>query len=185
MISPSLPGSPSGGAVDGGQKAKALKQACDEAFNYAPAARSCSHAVWYVVKTLIDASAPMRPANELITHMSTSKDWSPVTLEEGWKLANQGVVVVGGKSEINNGHVIGIYPGDKIPGGGYQYEAKNKITGKIETLTMRSHGVLPRCLSRTMGSWPGGTSKGEKNVFDPWGNDAAFSLVKYWTLNKP
>jgi hypothetical protein len=172
-------------SADAGQKVKALKQTCDDAFNYGPAATSCSHAVWYVIKALIDATVPMRVANELIKHMSTSKDWTSVTLEEGWNLANQGVVVVGGKSDTTNGHVIVIYPGDKIPGGGYEYQAKNKITGKMETLTMRSHGLFPRCLSRTMGSWPGGTSKGDKNVFDPWGNDVFFGLVKYWTMNKP
>jgi len=49
---------------------------------------------------------------------------------------------------------------------------------------MRSHGMRPRCLSRTMGSWPGGTSKGDKNVFDPWGNDTAFNQVKYYATKK-
>ena len=185
MTPSNLPANKSSSAIDSSEKAKALKKACDEAFNYPPAAKSCSHAVWYVIKTLLDASAPMRAANDLLAYMSTSTDWCSVTLEEGWKLANQGVVVVGGKSEIANGHVIVIYPGDKIPGGGYKYQIKNKITGKIETLTMRSHGTLPRCLSRTMGSWSGGTSKGDRNVFDPWGNDTVFRQVKYWTMNKP
>lgn len=46
---------------------------------------------------------------------------------------------------------------------------------------MRSHGDYPRCMSRAMGSWPGGVSNGDKTVFDPFGNDKKFALVKYWT----
>jgi hypothetical protein len=181
---PNLPGPSAAADADREQKARtALKQTCDEAFTYAPAAKSCSHAVWYVIQKLVDPNAAFRTANDLITYMTTN--WTRVTLEDGWTLANKGVVVVGGKREADNGHVIVIYPGEKVAGGGYQYSAKNKLTGLMETLTMRSHGMKPRCLSRSMDSWPGGTSKGEKNVFDPWGHDTAFAQVKFWTPKKP
>ena len=184
MSIPNLPSAPASANADREQQARAaLKQACDEAFAYGPAAKSCSHAVWYVIQKLVDAKAPLRTANDLIAYMTTN--WTSVALEDGWNLANKGVVVVGGKPEGDHGHVIVIYPGDKVAGGGYEYAVKNKITGKMETVTMRSHGIRPRCLSRTMGSWPGGTSKGDKNVFDPWGNDAAFVQVKFWTPKKP
>jgi hypothetical protein len=184
MINPNPPGPFASTDVDRDEKARAaLKQACDEAFVYAPAAHSCSHAVWYVIQKLVDAKAPLRTANDLLTYLT--KNWQSVSLEDGWKLANKGAVVVGGKREAANGHVIVIYPGDKVAGGGYPYQTKNKITGKMETVMMRSHGIRPRCLSRTMGAWPGGTSKGEKNVFDPWGNDLAFGQVRFWTPKQP
>ena len=167
------------------KKADALTAACDEAYTYGPAATSCSHAVWYVIQKLINKQETFRKANELIDYMIASKDWREVTLEYGWKLANEGKVVVGGKKDSPNGHVIVIYPGTKIGGGGYKYNFKNKITGKLEQLVMRSHGLLPRCLSRSMGAWPGSLSKGDKSVFDPWGNDIAFKQVKFWTADKP
>ena len=167
------------------KKIDQLQRACDEAYDYPPAAKSCSHAVWYTIQKLINPQEPLRTANDLIAYMIASKDWRTVSVEDAWKLANEGKVVVGGKIDTPNGHVIVVYPGTKVPGGGYQYSFKNKMTGKVEQLTMRSHGLLPRCLSRSMGSWPGGLSKGDKNVFDPWGNDTAVAQVKFWTMDKP
>jgi hypothetical protein len=166
-------------------KTQALKNACDGAFDYAPAAHSCSHAVWFVISKLINSNEPWRDANDLIEHMTQSEDWREVNVEEAWKLANEGIVVVGGKSDVHNGHVMLVYPGSKILGGGYIYTLKNRVTGKVEQYTMRSHGLLPRCLSRSMGTWPGAVSKGDKNVFDPFGNEAAFRQVKFWTMDKP
>ena len=173
--------------TDGATKAKveALKKACDEAFDYPPAKTSCSHAVWYVVQKLINPKEPLRVANEWIDYMSTSKQWREVTLEEGWQLANQGKVVVGGKKESGHGHVILIYPGDKIGGGGYKYNWTNKVTGKTVELTMGTHGMMPRALSRSMGPWPGAVSDGDKSVYDPWPREDAFAQVKFWTMDQP
>jgi hypothetical protein len=170
---------------DNAKKADDLKKACDEAFNYAPAAKSCSHAVWYVVQKLINSKEPLRTANDWIDYMTQSDSWRSVTPDEGWKLANEGKVVIGGRKENPNGHVIVIYPGTKIGGGGYMYPYKNKITGKTDDLVMGAHGMLPRALSRSMGSWPGAVSDGEKSVYDPWANDVAFAQVKFWTMDKP
>ena len=168
------------------QKVDALTKACDEAFDYPPAEKSCSHAVWYVVQKLINSKEPLRTANDWVTYMSSSKEWREVSVDDGWKLANQGKVVIGGKQDLSgNGHVIVIYPGDKIGGGGYKYNYYNKATKKTMELVMGTHGMLPRALSRSMGSWPGATSDGDKSVYDPWGNDAAFQQVKFWTMDKP
>ena len=166
-------------------KVDALQKACDEAFDYPPAEKSCSHAVWYVVRKLINQQEPLRTANDWIDYMTKSKDWHEVTADDGWKLANQGIVVVGGKKDSPNGHVILIYPGDKIGGGGYKYPYTNKITKKTSELTMGPHGMLPRALSRSMGSWPGATSDGDKSIYDPWAREDAFAQVKFWTMDKP
>ena len=166
------------------KKVARLKKVCDEAYEWPDAAKACNKAVYYVITHLIDEKFPLRTAKGLIEDMKKGAPWKEVTLEEGWKLANQGIVVVGGKTGDNNGHVVVIYPGDKTRGGGYEYQQKDK-TGKLRKYTMRSHGLFPRCLSRSSSSWPGGVSKGDKNVFDPWGKDDVFKQVKYWTMNKP
>jgi hypothetical protein len=180
-----LPAVQSAADSDNAKKADDLKKACDESFSYAPAAKSCSHAVWYVVQKLINSKEPLRTANDWIDYMTQSDSWRQVTADEGWKLANQGKVVIGGRKENPNGHVIVIYPGTKIGGGGYKYPYKNKITGKMEELVMGPHGMLPRALSRSMGAWPGAVSDGEKSVYDPWANEVAFAQVKFWTMDKP
>jgi hypothetical protein len=181
-----VPAAPSP-ADSSNSKADALKKVCDEAYNYPPAATSCSHAVWYVLQKLINPKEPWRSANDLIDYVSDpdSKDWREVSVDDGWKLANEGKVVVGGKKSDPNGHVIVVYPGDKIGGGGYKYNWYNKVTKKTVELTMGVHGMLPRALSRSMGAWPGAISDGDKSVFDPWGRDDAFSQVKFWTMDKP
>jgi hypothetical protein len=168
------------------QKVNALKETCDKAYDYGPAQESCSHAAWYVIQQLVNKLEPYRKANELIDYMSGPNDWHEVGIEEGWKLANEGKVVIGGRKDSPNGHVIVIYPGTKIPGGGYMYSRTNRQTGKVEQKVMRSHGMLPRCLSRTHeGGWPGGLSDGDKNVFDPFGTDDHFKQVRFWTMDKP
>jgi hypothetical protein len=92
--------------------------------------------------------------------------------------------VIGGKTEPppHHGHVIIVYPGGPIAGGGYPYQHTNKKTGKVETLIMGSHGLKPPCLSTTLpGGWPGAKSDGDKTVFDPWGDEMKYAHVKFWT----
>lgn len=149
-----------------------LKTACDQA--YEAAKDSCSHAVMSVIHAVLDAGMVHRNANGLIDHMTTS--WTEVTLDDGHYLANLGRVVVGGKKESSHGHVVVVYPGDKISNGGYQYYWKK---GK-KNLVMPATGKYPRCLSTSSGSWPGALSKGDKTVWDPWGSDANFAAVKFW-----
>lgn len=150
-----------------------LKVACDNAYDQYPG--SCSHAVWSVIRAIVNPKEEHRQANAMIVYFG--KNWKTVDLEEGYKLANEGKVVVGGLEGTTNGHVIVIYPGDKIESGGYEflYKKENKM------LKMRSHGKFPRALSTSIGSWPGAMSKGDKTVWDPWGNDEVFKKVAFWT----
>src|SRR5690349_21749084 len=94
-----------------------LKAACDAA--YEANKNSCSHAVMAVIHDVYDPDMPHKDANGLVDYLNVS--WSELSLDDGYYLANLGYVVVGGKKETGHGHVIVIYPGDKIKNGGYQY----------------------------------------------------------------
>src|SRR5207249_8749494 len=94
-----------------------LKQACDAA--YEANKNSCSHAVISVIRSVYDANMPHKDANGLIAYVNTK--WTEVNLDDAFYIANLGHIVVGGKKETDHGHVIVVYPGDKIMNGGYQY----------------------------------------------------------------
>jgi hypothetical protein len=151
-----------------------LKDACDRA--YANNLSSCSNAVWDLIKALVNSGEQYKQANDFIDYWD--ENWKSVDLEEGFKLANQGVVVVGGlQVQGGHGHVIAIYPGTKIPNGGYQYFYKK--AGKY--LKMPPTGNYPRAMSTSLGStWPGTMSKGDKTVWDPWADDKKFAQVEFW-----
>ena len=152
-----------------------LKTACDSA--YTDNMNSCSNAVWDLIKAMVNPGEDYRQANDLIDYWDDN--WKSVSLEEGFTLANKGVVVVGGlQVPGGHGHVIAIYPGTKIPNGGYQYFYKkaNKF------LKLDSTGNYPRALSTSMGrNWPGTLSKGDKTVWDPWAYNKKFAEVEFWT----
>jgi hypothetical protein len=151
-----------------------LKVACQNAYEQYP--DSCSHAVWSVIRARVDNGAEHRQANKMIDWLSAS--WDAVTLEKGFEAACKGRVVVGGLKGEPNGHVIVIFPGDKLESGGYSYYDKKRK----KDLTLRSHGKFPPCLSTSIGSWPGAKSNGDKTVWDPWANDAVFKdKVGFWT----
>jgi len=151
-----------------------LKAACDRAYDNNQ--HSCSNAVWDLIKELVNPTEQYRQANDFIDYWSAN--WKSVLLEKGLELANKGVVVVGGlQVPGGNGHVIAIYPGTKIPNGGYQYFYKkaNKY------LTLPSTGMYPRALSTSMSrNWPGTLSKGDKTVWDPWAKDEKFKDVGFF-----
>jgi hypothetical protein len=159
------------------EKVKKLSDACHAAFKANKT--SCSHAVWDVIKAVHDDKHTYRQANELVDWMKTN--WTSVTLDSALQAANSGAVVVGGKKEDSNGHVVVVFPGDKIKNGGYQYlwKKKNKY------LILEGKGLYPRCLSTSQGSWPGALSDGDKTVWDPWANDEKFKLVGFWTPKWP
>lgn len=152
---------------------KLLEVACDNAYDKNPT--SCSHAVWDVIKSCVNPNEPHRQANAMITHFAAT--WTQVDLDKGHELAQLGTVVIGGLEGTEHGHVVVVYPGDKIDNGGYEYFYKKGN----KTLIMRATGKYPRCLSTSIGSWPGAMSKGDKTVWDPWGNDNTFAKVKFWT----
>ncbi len=149
-----------------------LKEACDAA--YEANKTSCSHAVMAVIRAVLDPTMAHRNANGLIDYWTTN--WSEVSLEDGFYLANLGRVVVGGKKESGHGHVVVIYPGDKILNGGYQFFSK-KLN---KELTLPRRKAFPRAMSTSIGTWPGAMSKGDKTVWDPWGNDTTFAEVRFW-----
>jgi hypothetical protein len=153
---------------------KRLKDACDRAYDKWP--NSCSDAVWNIIKELVSPGAEQIPANDSVDYWNVN--WQSVSLEDGYNLANKGVLVVGGAKVLNgHGHVIAIYPGPKKANGGYQYFYKkaNKY------LTLPGSGMYPRALSTSMSrAWPGAMSKGDKTVWDPWGSDKAFEDVEFW-----
>ena len=158
--------------ADNTEAAAKLKQACDEAYDAHN--DSCSHAVWYVLKKIQNADEPFRDANTLVDYMTGN--WDKVTADVGLDLANLGQVVVGGKKEPGHGHVIVIYPGNMILNGGYQYYwTKGK-----KYLTLPGDKLYPRCLSTSIGSWPGAKSKGDKTVWDPWADNDKFERVLFW-----
>jgi hypothetical protein len=148
-----------------------LKVVCDNAYEKHP--NSCSHAVWHVIRVMINPDEPYRQANPLIDYLISK--WREVSLDDGYALAGKGIAVVGGLKGSSNGHVLVIYPGDKLESGGYDYPYQGK------TLKMRSHGKYPPCMSTSIGSWPGAMSDGDKTVWDPWANDQIFDTVKFWS----
>jgi hypothetical protein len=87
-----------------------LKNACDRAYDNN--LNSCSNAVWELVKALVNPAEEYRQANEAIDDWDAN--WKSVSLDEGFNLANKGVVVVG-RLQVpgGHGHVIAIYPGPR------------------------------------------------------------------------
>jgi hypothetical protein len=159
-------------ADDNAAAVAALKKACDAAYDANK--ESCSHAVMSVIHAVLDPTMAHRDANGLVGLWETT--WTEVTVEDGFYLTNVGRLVVGGKKESGHGHVIAIYPGDKILNGGYQYFWKKGN----KDLILKRDTMYPRCLSTSIGTWPGAMSKGDKTVWDPWANDAKFKEVLFW-----
>jgi hypothetical protein len=151
-------------------KVARLKTACHEAYKAHP--RSCSHAVWYVIKKIVDETFQYQQANPLIDMLD--KQWTAVDVAAAAQLANQGDVVVGGLKATQNGHVVIVFPGPMKSRGGYIATVRGRPTRIAE------RGSYPLALSTSMGSWPGAMSDGDKTVWDPWGNDDTFKNVKFW-----
>ncbi len=158
-------------ASDKDEKIEKLKQACDQAFQIYP--NSCSHSVWYVVSRY-DSNFPYMPANQLVKYFEASPKWKEVQLLELSKLADEGVLVVGGLIEKTHGHVIVVYPGHERQDGGFNLHGP-----KGKQVKAPPHGTYARAMSTSMGSWPGAKSNGDKTVRDPWGNED-FKQVKFW-----
>jgi len=154
--------------------AEKLKSAADEAYNLHPV--SCSHAVWHVIKQYVQGQTYFT-ANALLLQLECDPRWKQVRADELQKLANEGVLIVGGLAESPNGHVVIVYPGAAKLSGGY----KAAMNGKSDTVG--SKGPYALAMSRSMGSWPGATSKGDKTVWDPWANDKKFAKVKFWRFD--
>jgi hypothetical protein len=153
-----------------------LKKAADEAYKLHP--KSCSHAVWHVIKEYIPDQT-YHVANGLLIQLDCDPRWKKVSVGELEKLANEGILVVGGLPADKHGHVIVVYPGNAKAPGGYMYTSKK--TGKT-TMLLKS-GSYPLAMSTSIGSWPGAMSKGDKTIWDPWGDDDKFKLLKFYRLD--
>ena len=157
--------------IETAQSVGKLKQACDAAYSRHP--NSCSHAVWHVIKQYLP-DQPWMNANALIEHMRGQAHWKVVPAGQVGRLAREGALVVGGKTESSNGHVIVVYPGPDTPAGGYSYTADGKPA------KLRIRGSYAPAMSTSLGPWPGAKSKGDKTIWDPWASDAKFAQVVFW-----
>ena len=153
-----------------------LKAAADEAYRQNP--KSCSHAVWHVIKQYVPNQAYLT-ANSLLMQMAADPRWKQISRDAIEKLANDGTLVVGGLSDYEHGHVVVGYPGKAKAPGGYFY--KNKKNGKMMLLS--KSGSYPLAMSTSIGSWPGAQSKGDKTIWDPWADDDKLKKLKFWQLD--
>lgn len=151
--------------------AATLKARADEAYDLHPG--SCSHSVWHVIK-LYQPNQLWMNANALVDHMVADRHWTEIDVSKAGELARAGELVVGGKKESGNGHVIVVYPGPDKAAGGYTY------TRNGQSQTLRQRGSYPLAMSTSLGSWPGAMSRGDKTIWDPWANDARFAEVRFW-----
>ncbi len=150
---------------------EALKAACHAAYRAHPG--SCSNAVHAIVVHLVDPDFTYQPANAMIDTLRGS--WTAVDAEAAGALAARGEVVVGGRKDTPNGHVIIVYPGAPKPCGGYC-----AVDRKGDEYTLPAKGSYPLAMSTSLGHWPGAMSDGDKTVWDPWGSDKAFASVGFW-----
>ena len=151
-----------------------LKSVANEAYSLYP--NSCSHAVWHVIKQYIPDRVYVT-ANPLLLYLECDPRWKRVKVDELEKYANEGLLIIGGLAETPNGHVVVVYPGKAKMAGGYQFTQGGKVQ------TVRARGPYALVMSRSMGNWPGGMSKGDKTVLDPWGSNEKFSKVRFWRFD--
>lgn len=151
-----------------------LKKVADDA--YAKYPKSCSHAVWHVIKQYIPDQIYLT-ANTLLSHLECDPRWKLVIVSDLEKYVNEGTLIVGGLTSAPNGHVVIVYPGKAKLAGGYSFTQAGK------SQMVRGRGPYARAMSTSLGSWPGAMSNGDKTVWDPWGKDAVFSKVKFWRFD--
>lgn len=147
-----------------------LKNAENEAYSLYP--KSCSHAVWHVIKQYVP-DQPYNVANALLLQLQCDARWKQAGIAELEKLANEGTLIVGGLAEAWHGHVIVVYPEPAKPAGGFVIKKDGK------TLLTQRKGNFALAMSTSLGTWPGAMSKGDKTIRDPWGRDDIFSRSNF------
>ena len=100
-----------------------LKNATNQAYNLNP--KSCSHAVWPVIKQYLP-DQPYNMANALLLQLECDPRWVQINVTEVADLANEGTLIVGGLAEAKNGDVIVVYPGNSKPAGGFTFVKDGK-----------------------------------------------------------
>ena len=150
-----------------------LKTACLEA--YSKYQGNCSGAVKYVARQM-GYDLPDYTANGLVDYFNIpANGWARGTADQAQQAADKNRLVVAGKRDSPNGHLVVVMPGGKVASGGYFYTDNQ---GKVQKAA--NHGFYPRALSTSLGTWPGAKSKGDKSVFDAWGNLQNYLTVLYW-----
>ena len=148
-----------------------LTQAAQAAYDQY--SHDCSHAIWEVLKQMVNPSETYRTANELMTEMARpGSGWRQVaSMQEASDLANSGKVVAGGLGEkVGHGHVVVVMPGPMRPSGGFEYQGK----------VMPSRGYFPPAMSTSSSGYPGTMSRVEKTVRDAWPAEE-WPSVTFWT----
>lgn len=152
-----------------------LKSACTAGRTKFPA--DCSGAVKHIAFQL-GSALPSLNANQLVDYFNEAKNgWTVVDETRAQTLADAGNLVIAGKRDSPNGHLVVVYPGGKKASGGYAYT--DKKSGK--SMMAANHGQYPRACSSSLGGWPGAVSEGDKTVFDSWGSATNYVGVRYWS----
>src|ERR1700743_1457403 len=120
--------------------AKNLNNICVLA--YAKNIGNCSGAVRMIAREM-GYELPVVPANQLIDYFENPVNkWRVINETEAQTAADANKLVVAGKKENPNGHVVVVMPGGKIFNGGYSYTDK---FGKAQKAA--SDGLYPRSCS--------------------------------------
>lgn len=97
-----------------------LKQICSRAVALYPG--NCSGAVKFIAREM-GYAVPEVQANGLIDFFdSPQNNWSVVNEMEAQKAADSGRLVIGGKRDQPNGHVVAVVSGGEVPSGGYSFK---------------------------------------------------------------
>lgn len=150
---------------------KNLRGICEEAYKLFPT--NCSGAVKEVASRM-GYPLPNLDANALIDYVQRA-GWEEVDERRAQTFADSNRLVIAGKKEVGNGHVVIVLPGGMARSGGYNYV--DKKDGKTKTAAY--HGVNPRSCSTSQSGWPGAMSKGDRSVRDAWSAEA-YKSVRYW-----
>jgi hypothetical protein len=154
-----------------GQNAKILKGYCQEASKLHPT--NCSGAVKYVAR-MMGYPLPDLQANQLIDHIKKA-GWEEVDERRAQNFADSNRLVIAGKKDVPNGHVVVVLPGGMARSGGYSHVDKKDH----KTKKAAYHGDYPRSCSTALSGWPGAMSEGDKSVRDAW-SERDYKSVQYW-----
>jgi hypothetical protein len=133
-----------------------LKKACDDAYDKFP--KYCNQSTHSVICSLVDSKWPLELADDMIDRL-VQAGWKPVSTDDAWKAAGEGMVVVAGLKGGGHGHVLVVYPGPKKPKNGFDCNGKYYPP---------SGDPLPLAMSTSVSAWCGTRSKGDKTVADAW-----------------
>lgn len=134
---------------------KDLGSACSSAYAMFPG--NCSGEVREIARRM-GYVLPEGNANFLIDYLSISPEWQSVDEVTAIERAGRQILVIAGKKESRNGHVVVVLPGEaRMP-----WLSTVKYPGS-------KHNPSPVACSTSMRNREGARSRGEKTVVDAWG----------------